>query len=311
MIDAGATTDIAAELAASRERLRRLRQNSGDGTSAGVAAARLERLLARIGARLIRPPRVVLLGEFNSGKSTLANALVGFELLPTSIHANSRVPIRIHYSAETSFAYDTGDGQHHPLSLESAARLRLGSARMLSLGLPVERLKRFEVIDTPGLASGSEQFDELVVEACRRSHVAIWCTSGTQAWKATEVAAWGEVPARLRRRGLLAVTRLDMLADEQHRSRLQARLDMEAAPEFQGCALIDAVEADAVRRLAGADDYIERWRACGGQALEDLLEAALAREVAGRNAAVERQLQRALARLSTGPGNEDGSRADD
>jgi hypothetical protein len=296
----GRTAEIAAELAASRERLRRHRHETGrDDENAGGTASRLDLLLSRLGARLTRPPRVVLLGEFNAGKSTLANALIGSELLPTSIHANSRVPIHIHYSAETALSCTTADGRRHPLTLDADAQLPGGSARMLCLGLPVDRLRRFELIDTPGLASGSERFDELVIEACRRSHIAIWCTSGTQAWKATEVAAWGAVPARLRRRALLAVTRLDMLVDEQHRSRLQARLDAET-PEFRGRVLVDAVEAYNVRRDHAAADHDARWRDCGGAALEALLDGLILVEVAARHAAVERVLQRALTRLAGG-----------
>jgi hypothetical protein len=88
-----------------------------------------------------------------------------------------------------------------------------------------------------------------------------------------------------------------MLSGEQHRSRLEARLDAEAAHEFQGYALIDAVEADNVRRDPGVTDYDRRWRACGGAALERLLDGAIEAEIAARQAAVERQLQRALTRL--------------
>ena len=52
------------------------RAAAGDDTGVAVACGRLERA-ARVGLRLVRPWRVVLSGNVNCGKSSLANALAG------------------------------------------------------------------------------------------------------------------------------------------------------------------------------------------------------------------------------------------
>jgi len=201
-------TEISDELLAT---CRRLEQGArGDGSVVSVA-----RLVGRIGTRLARPPRIALLGEFNAGKSTLANVLMGSGVLPTSIHANTRVPVLLHYADVVTLEVELADYSRHPLSLAEVEVLQRGEARLLHVGLPVARLKKFELIDTPGLATGQGLLDELSLEACSRSHVAIWCTMSTQAWKASEKAVWRSLPRRLQAGGILAVTHKDAVRLER------------------------------------------------------------------------------------------------
>ena len=269
--------ELAGEMSAIQQRLA---QHSVERPSAGTGlAAHLGRFIGRIGSRLTRPPRIIILGEFNSGKSTLANALIGTEVLPTSIHANTRVPLLIHFSDTPSLAYEAPDRIRRPLSLSAIEDLRRGTARMLHVGLPVECLKTFELIDTPGLASGSSGVDDLVLEASRRSHIAVWCTVATQAWKATEQGAWSALPQRLRQRSVLAVTHCDAIHSERDRQRLLSRLGAEASGRFGSVACASATSAS------------------GAHMLEQQLLAAIDMEQVSRQTAAERLLLRATERL--------------
>ncbi len=56
--------------------------------------------LARMEAVLARPPRVVILGEVNSGKTSVADLLLGVGLLPSSVVANTRLPVLIRYAED-------------------------------------------------------------------------------------------------------------------------------------------------------------------------------------------------------------------
>lgn len=84
--------------------------------------------------RLARPLRLVVLGEVNAGKSTLLNALVGADLCPAAPLPTTR---------RTSFYRYSGS--------EREAEAKNG---WLMVGRPLDFLKRFELIDTPGTNSG-------------------------------------------------------------------------------------------------------------------------------------------------------------
>lgn len=290
---AAAVARLREELAASRQRL--------DVLSASSARARkLARLIGRLGERVALPPRIVLLGEFNSGKTTLANALIGADVLPTSIHANTRLPLHVRHSAEPTLAVELADGSRRVLTEATFQLLAGGQARMLHVGLPVERLRLFELIDTPGLASGMTRIDGGNLAACARANIAIWCTASTQAWKATERTAWTAVPARLRKRSLLVATLADTLNTDRDRARVEARLRGETQSIFGELAMVAAAEVDELRRNPGAAEFAERWVASGGERLDTLVLGIVEQVLAGREAATRRVLGRAAARLGAG-----------
>jgi len=267
------------------------------GASCDGSVASVARFVGRLGMRLARPPRIALLGEFNTGKSTLANVLMGSGVLPTSVHANTRFPVRLHYADVPALEVELSDRSRHPMSLAEVDALQRGEARLLHVGLPVTRLKKFELIDTPGLASGQSGLDDMSLEACARCHIAIWCTMSTQAWKATEKVVWRSLPKRLQSEGILVVTHKDAVRAVRDRERLAARLDAEARPHFRSLAMVAAADAErALGNGAGATQS-EEWSESGGAELEALVLEAVARHLAARVGAAERLLDRAARRL--------------
>ena len=268
-----------------------IRLGSGD-RSDGLA-----RYSARLDARIGRPTRIALLGEFNTGKTSLANALIGREVLPTSVLANTRVPVLIHYSPEVSLAYEATDRVRRPVSMSGIRDIVSGTARMLHVGLPVARLKSFELIDTPGLASGATGVDDLLMEACRRSHLAIWCTMATQAWKASEQEVWARLPHRLRARSLLCVTHKDAITSERDRMRLMQRLDAEAQASFRSVVMVSAFDANSAA-LAIDTDSIENDPAKRERSdLDGTLKHVIETELIARASAAERALHRIARRF--------------
>lgn len=280
---------IAAELTAACHRLER-RGNRDP------RLARIARLVGRIGTRLARPPRIVVLGEFNAGKSTVANALIGSELLPTSVHANTRIPIHIKYAQFPILSVERSNGVHEALSFNAPPPVDPRQARMLHLGLPVERLKTFELIDTPGLAQGQSHLDSLTRAAAGRANFALWCTTATQAWKATERSVWLSLPQRLRASSVLAITQLDGVNDERAVARLRQRIEAEVAPLFRSYAMLSgAAAADSARNRPNP-----AWEASGGAALEDCVARSIAVEMTKRFESAERLLSRVADRLTAG-----------
>ncbi len=292
--------EIAEELLATHRRLEPIAATS-------PPARRLARLIARLHARLLRPPRIVLLGEFNSGKTTLANAMIGANVLPTSIHANTRIPIHVHHSREPAITVELDLGILKPLNERTLDDIVSGRARMLHVGLAAERLKLFELIDTPGLASGDIRLDKVNLEACRQANIAIWCTASTQAWKATETKTWASVPTRLHRNGLLIATLADALNTDRDRLRVEARLRHEAGSSFAGIAIVTAPEIDELRRNPYASGHAERWFSSGGAILDAEVSRLVDRFWSDRRAATRRILDRAITRMAAAPPISDDS----
>jgi len=120
-----------------------------------------------------------------------------------------------------------------------------------------------QLLDLPGLADAR----------CRPSGIdlslhgvdaVVWCTVSTQAWKESESIAWSHLPARLRGRGLLVSTHVDLLHDVRDAEKVLTRLRSAAGPLFRDIVLVSTVDA-----LAGSVEAA--WTGTGA------LDAALCR----------------------------------
>jgi len=251
------------EMAEARSELER-----ADGAEAIIAPAL--RALRRLEVRLQRPLRIAVIGEFNSGKSTLANLLVGLESLPTAVISNTCIPTRL-YHAKTPeiFAVDR-DGQRRRLRVSTPA-VHPQEVFRLEVGLPAARLRAVEILDMPGLADS--RLDGPVADLSRHAvDIALWCTLCTQAWKESERSAWQEVRPQLRRRGVLVATHRDLLKAESV-EKLMERLHDEAGWSFRDILPMSTLEALTVARADHTGDAGALWKASGADALETALDA--------------------------------------
>lgn len=262
-------------------------QSPGQGPSIG-------RLAVRLNQRLSRAPRVCVMGELNSGKSTLVNVLLGTTVLPTSAAANTRLPARIFHSAKPSLAIETADHRRVDAKAGQLTPECLDGATMLHAGLPIDRLETFEIIDTPGLQSGDETLCERATDACRQSHLAIWCTTATQAWKASELGVWQSLPKRLRQTGILAVTFKDAIGAADDEGRLWSRINAEAAPHFKKVVMISARDAIAARQAADQQTSEQLWHLSGAAELVQAVDAQVSALIMARVRGAERLLSSAL-----------------
>ena len=203
------------------------------------------RAFRRMAKAANRPLRIGILGEANSGKSSLANLLVGVSVLPADPVANTRLPVLLTYSPKPSVAaiYESGERIAFPVS-ESVAQVVAsfqeragennlpagkgapsGKVKILVVGLPSEVLRTIEILDLPAGHWASP--------ACNID-AAIWTTVATQAWRESERGQWAKLRHSVRSRSLLAVTFCDLVAGrENNLKRLQARLETSAKPHFR------------------------------------------------------------------------------
>ncbi len=217
-----------------------------------------------------RPLRIGILGEPNSGKSSLANLLAGVSILPADPVDNTKLPTLLTYAPAPFVAalYESGERITFPATenipqlltglyesgpataLPASTKTPQSAIKWLEVGCPGNMLRSLEILDFP--CSENSRVSSLPAYDI---DVAIWTTVATQAWRESELAQWLAYPQAVRSRGMLAVTYCDMIAGGQRDlKRLQARLEMSAKPHFCGIFFVAAgdkhLAAQAILDLA-------------------------------------------------------------
>ena len=194
------------------------------------------RAFGRIVRAAIRPMRIGILGESNSGKSTLANFLVGVQTLPALPVANTRLPALLKFAPSPTVAVLCETGKR--ITLSDSENLPQGTIKRLEVGLPNPLLHSVEFLDLPGSAN-------VLIQSRRdpEEHgmdAAIWTTVATQAWRESERTRYLRLPEAVRKRSLLAVTFCDLINAEDDVNRLHARLAASAKPYFREICFLAA-----------------------------------------------------------------------
>ena len=226
---------------------------------------------ARLSACARARPRIALMGEFSSGKSTLLNLLIGEDLLPTRVTATELPPVWFSHGEPRAW-WVGKDGSEHPLDFGSFEGVPM-SARYVRVVTPSPMLLRCDIIDTPGISDPNLEEDSWRF-AVGHANFVLWCTSATQAWRETERSTWTSLPERLRANSVMVVTRSDKLGPGD-REKVKRRLARESFGLFGGLVFLST--PDAVRgfaALAGGGDA-SLWQASGGADLEERIEAGL------------------------------------
>ena len=139
-----------------------------------------------------RPLRVAVVGEFNAGKSTFVNALLGADVAPTGILPTTASLHWLSWAPDPFARIVTIDGPDRIVShtgLKGALqelRDESRAIREVHIYTPIERLRRIEVLDTPGFNAPDADHLAAASRAVREAHVALWILDGTQALKDSE-----------------------------------------------------------------------------------------------------------------------------
>jgi hypothetical protein len=199
------------------------------------ALNRASRTLRRAAEFVARPFRLAVLGESNSGKSTIANLIGGQMTLPALPVANTRLPTLLRYASAPSVTAIYKGGVS--LAVAPGDELSLQNIMRLDVGLPNDTFRSIEVLDFPGSANPLFPADVSAVLQ-HRIDAAIWATVATQAWRETERQAWSKLPQRIRRRGILAVTHADLIRSETDAAKLKARLQTVQQAHFHALCFV-------------------------------------------------------------------------
>ena len=161
------------------------------------AANELERLdwvapLEALAVERTRPLYVAVLGEFNAGKSTLLNALLGTDVAPTGVRPTTA---SLHWVAwaPDPFARVVVPGSSDRVVPHAELKKTLDQLRdegkpvgRVFIYAPIERLKRIEILDTPGFNAPDTSHAEEARRGIEEAHVALWLLDATAPMKDSE-----------------------------------------------------------------------------------------------------------------------------
>lgn len=133
------------------------------------------------------PPIVMVFGEFNAGKSTFINALLGEKVLTSDITPATATVTKISYGENIELIGHFHDGKRKVLQwewLEQLSAERTGDATALRQSLyyleikhPHPLLKKMTLVDSPGLNSGYDHHTAATKMFMNRADVAVWLFS--------------------------------------------------------------------------------------------------------------------------------------
>ena len=166
---------------------------------------------------------LVILGEFNHGKSTFVNALLGAETLPTGITPTTATINHVVYSDEIRAHARLAGGETRELApgdLEDwvtvAGEHREG-VTYVEVGYPAEVLREnVTLVDTPGVNDLNEQRAEVTYGYVPRADAVIFLLDGGQALKDSEREFLSShVLDGTRDRLIFAVAKTDLLSEDE------------------------------------------------------------------------------------------------
>jgi len=211
--------------------------------------AEAEQLLA-LHASLSEPAvRVVVIGAFNQGKSTLINALIGAKVLPVALVPTTAVLTRV-ISARPPGAtlYYVKPETSREVSLEEVSQYltldpvnRSGPAlRLVEVRCPWRKTEEggLELYDTPGFNDLPEQA-EAARQAIQKADLLLFILNARQPLTEQEEIIWQSWAAHTGAQPLFLLNFLNLLEEEDReaalervRTGLRERLELNAMPEL-------------------------------------------------------------------------------
>jgi len=165
--------------------------------------------IATLASERARPVRLAVVGEFNAGKSTFINALVGADVAPTGVLPTTATLHLLRYgpdpiaritvkSEDPATTLRWSDGERIVPASELRATLKSLDARVLRVEIfqPIAFLTRVEILDTPGFNAPDERHTRAARSAFEDADVAVWLLDASQPLKQSERVVLEEAKAQ-------------------------------------------------------------------------------------------------------------------
>ena len=134
-----------------------------------------------------QPLHVVMMGQVKSGKSTLLNALIGREVSPVNVTEATACIMEFSYATADSAEIVRKDGGamrgvpaeiFDILTKNQNDQHFFNDCEVVKIQMPLPKLKDFYLVDTPGLATMTEQNAERTQSYFQKADVVLWVLNG-------------------------------------------------------------------------------------------------------------------------------------
>jgi len=128
-------------------------------------------------------PKIAVIGEFSTGKSTLINSFLAKDLLPAKFKPTTSFVTSIAHGVDE---YILVDGEKLELTKENLESIKQVESEKINIFTDNDILKEFTIVDTPGTNDPSKFTDEIVFSLIGEVDVVIFVMNVNQALKDTE-----------------------------------------------------------------------------------------------------------------------------
>jgi GTP-binding protein EngB required for normal cell division len=267
--------------------------------------------VAELSAERSRPVRLAIVGEFNAGKSTFINALIGADVAPTGVLPTTATLHHLRWAPDPIARVFFAVGHEPPERIvplgdlrATLAALDAATIRRVELHMPLPFLMRVEILDTPGFNAPDAEHTRIARGAFEEADVAVWLLDATQAMKQSERAVLEEAK-RARLPVQMLANKADRLKPDQVRRVLES-ID-EALRETGLVSWAPPLALSAKRALAGKLGDEPALEASGWAAVQRLLDESI---VARSDELKERALRRRAARVVAGLASQAAAQAE-
>ncbi len=205
-----------------------LRETAALAEKVGMATLAQDLTSVRLPKLIDERFHLVVLGEFNHGKSTFVNALCGAAILPAGITPTTATINHLVYSPEPRGRAFLTDGKEVPVDPHKLGDWvtiegrEVGHVKYVEVGWPAEILKdKLTLVDTPGVNDINEQRAEITYGYIPRADACLFLLDGAQVLKQSERAFLEQrILRRSRDKLIFVVGKIDLLAADEREQAL-------------------------------------------------------------------------------------------
>jgi small GTP-binding protein len=171
---------------------------------------------------------LVVVGEFNHGKTTFVNALLGHAALPVGVTPTTAAIHHIRWSDKPEATVVMSGGERQPIPFADAKRFAVGGGAnaeevdYLEIGYPAPLLKeRILLVDTPGVNDLSLQRADITYSYIPRADAVLFLLDAGQILKESERVFLNDKLLKASRDKIVfVITKWDLLSSDEQREAL-------------------------------------------------------------------------------------------